>query len=468
MTFTALDSTIASVLFLLFLYLKHSKTPRTSNLPLPPGPRVWPIIGSFLSLPNNSEPHWIWFTRWANKTASDVIHCRVFGVNTIVLNSREAAVDLLERRSNIYSDRPRMVMAGELVGWNRMVAISNYSDRIKTIRKYMHNSISSRTSQDWQPQQEQEAIRFLQKLRRSPENLISHIRHTAGATVVRLVYAYTPKDEDDEYIKIAERAMGNFSLATTPGMFLVDLFPLCTCLIINGIGLWYEKVDRDLGQLVKYLPWAPFKRTALEWRKQLFELIDVPMAFARDQMNRGVAEPSFVSKWLDEPGRESDKLLIPFTAASLYAGGANTTVSAISTFFVAMLHYPEAQKLAQKEIDEVFGKDRLPTLADRDSLPYVEALYKEVLRWQPLGPLGVPHRLGSDVDDEYRGMRIPANSIVIPNIWNMLHDPSIYPSPETFDPSRYFGTNQPNPEDVAFGFGRRMRIVKPLPWDQRG
>ncbi|CAE7159548.1 unnamed protein product [Rhizoctonia solani] len=120
-----------------------------------------------------------------------------------------------------------------------------------------------------------------------------------------------------------------------------------------------------------------------------------------------------------------------------------------------MLHYPEAQKLAQKEIDEVLGKDRLPTLADRDSLPYVEALYKEVLRWQPLGPLGVPHRLGSDVDDEYRGMRIPANSIVIPNIWNMLHDPSIYPSPETFDPSRYFGANQPNPEDVAFGFGRR-------------
>ncbi|KAG8695456.1 hypothetical protein FRC11_001475 [Ceratobasidium sp. 423] len=120
-----------------------------------------------------------------------------------------------------------------------------------------------------------------------------------------------------------------------------------------------------------------------------------------------------------------------------------------------MLHYPEYQKLAQKEIDEVLGKDRLPTFADRSSLPYVEAIYKEVMRWQPLAPIGIPHRLGSETDDEYKGMRIPADAMIIANIWNMLRDPTVYQSPETFDPSRFFGSNmEPNPEEVAFGFGR--------------
>ncbi|GAB1525335.1 hypothetical protein RhiTH_008494 [Rhizoctonia solani] len=264
---------------------------------------------------------------------------------------------------------------------------------------------------DWHPQQEQEALRFLQKLLHSPEKLMSHIRHAAGATVARLTYGYTPKEEGDEYISIAERAMDNFALATTPGLFIVDIFPL-----------------------LKYIPWAPFKRTASEWRSELSELIDTPMTFVRDQMSRGLAEPSFASKWLGELRYESQKAHIPVT----------------------MLHYSEVQKLAQKEIDAVIGKDRLPTLADRDLLPYVEALYKEVLRWQPLGPIGIPHRLGSDIDDEYKGMRIPANAMVIANIWNMVRDPAVYHDPETFNPSRYLGPeSESNPEDVVFGFGRR-------------
>ena len=97
------------------LYLKRSKPySPASNLPLPPGPPRWPLIGSLLSLPDSSEPNWIWFTRWANQTHSDIIYFRVLGSDTIVLNTREAAVELLERRWNIYSDRPNMIMARDL------------------------------------------------------------------------------------------------------------------------------------------------------------------------------------------------------------------------------------------------------------------------------------------------------------------------------------------------------------------
>jgi cytochrome P450 len=54
-----------------------------------------------------------------------------------------------------------------------------------------------------------------------------------------------------------------------------------------------------------------------------------------------------------------------------------------------MTLFPDVQKKAQAEIDAVVGPDRLPSLADRASLPYIEALAKEVLRWNVVAPIGM-------------------------------------------------------------------------------
>jgi cytochrome P450 len=54
-----------------------------------------------------------------------------------------------------------------------------------------------------------------------------------------------------------------------------------------------------------------------------------------------------------------------------------------------MTLFPDAQKKAQAEIDAVIGPDRLPSYADRDSLPYVEALTKEIMRWNAVVPTGI-------------------------------------------------------------------------------
>ena len=76
---------------------------------------------------------------------------------------------------------------------------------------------------------------------------------------------------------------------------------------------------------------------------------------------------------------------------------------------------PSIQAEAQREIDSIVGSDRLPTAEDRAQLPYVDAIVKEVLRWHPIGPLGVPHRVTED--DTYDGYHIAKGTIVISNIW---------------------------------------------------
>jgi cytochrome P450 len=80
-----------------------------------------------------------------------------------------------------------------------------------------------------------------------------------------------------------------------------------------------------------------------------------------------------------------------------------------------MTLYPEIQRKAQEEIDRVIGIKRLPSIGDRESLPYVNAVVKEAFRWHPIGPMGLPHM--TTEDDIFHGYLIPKGALILPNIW---------------------------------------------------
>ena len=108
---------------------------------------------------------------------------------------------------------------------------------------------------------------------------------------------------------------------------------------------------------------------------------------------------------------------------------------------LAMVLYPDVQKKAQVEID-LHCPHRLPTFADFNSLPYCHAIVKEILRWNPVVPLGtftdlailpgeylnlclaVPHRCSSD--DFYKGYYIPKDSLLVGNTWYGYSRDSIF------------------------------------------
>jgi cytochrome P450 len=93
----------------------------------------------------------------------------------------------------------------------------------------------------------------------------------------------------------------------------------------------------------------------------------------------------------------------------MYLGGADTTVCALMTFFLAIKLFPEVQKRAQAEIDAVVGTARLPSSADRPRLPYLEAVIKEIHRWHPVTSSAIPHC--TSAEDLIRGYIIPRAEI---------------------------------------------------------
>ncbi|KAK7445157.1 hypothetical protein VKT23_009588 [Stygiomarasmius scandens] len=117
-----------------------------------------------------------------------------------------------------------------------------------------------------------------------------------------------------------------------------------------------------------------------------------------------------------------------------------------------MVLHPQVLRKAQEEMDRVVGVDKLPTLEDRKNLPFFECVLKEVLRWNPPVPLGLPHRLMQD--DVYCGYYIPKGTTVLANIYGMLKGCS---EPDLFRPERYLEEPRDciDPHEVVFGFGRR-------------
>jgi cytochrome P450 len=70
------------------------------------------------------------------------------------------------------------------------------------------------------------------------------------------------------------------------------------------------------------------------------------------------------------------------------SAGSDTTVAAVTSFFLALLVYPDVQAKGQAEVDRVVGRDRLPVVEDAENMPYVQAIASECLRWLPVVPLG--------------------------------------------------------------------------------
>jgi len=107
----------------------------------------------------------------------DLVSVSVFGRQIIIVNSAQTATEMLETKSSIYSDRPVMSMAGELVGWKNVLILMPYCERFRTHRKLLHKIIGTPSSMsNFHLLEEQETRRFLKRVLDKPDDLAAHVR----------------------------------------------------------------------------------------------------------------------------------------------------------------------------------------------------------------------------------------------------------------------------------------------------
>lgn len=125
---------------------------------------------------------------------------------------------------------------------------------------------------------------------------------------------------------------------------------------------------------------------------------------------------------------------------------------------MACVVFPEAAARAQKELDEVIGRERVPTFDDQADLPYVQAFIKEVHRWRPVSAGGFLHALSEPI--AYDGYLLPKGAAIVGNHYAIMHDETVFPEPQAFKPERWFAdatdkTLRTDINHVSYGFGRR-------------
>ena len=89
-------------------------------------------------------------------------------------------------------------------------------------------------------------------------------------------------------------------------------------------------------------------------------------------------------------------MLLSLLLFRFQTAGTETTTLTLHWAVAALAEHPEIQERIAQEIDDVIGRDRLPSLDDKGTLPYTEATLLELLRYGSVVPLGVPHAVLTD------------------------------------------------------------------------
>ncbi|KZV68656.1 cytochrome P450 [Peniophora sp. CONT] len=420
----------------LFVWVVANQRPRRVPLPPSPTPSWIPLVGNALQIPA-TQP-WLKFAEWA-KELGPIYMINMYGAKIMVLNTVEVAQDLLDERFKNYSERPRQVMVCELMGWKFDFALLNFTDPIyHTFRRLFVREFSSHAMNAYRGTISHETRMCLNRLLEDPANFEKHLYDQVVGSNMAIAYGYPNARSDDEHVLAADKAQASVIHAMRPGNFwLVDVFP-----ILKYVPAW--------------VPGAGFKRIAREGREVADNMRFGVLRWSLKQYEEGKTQPSFFTRLMESYQNEEISLdIVRDGCATFHSVASDTTMSALLMFLLAMLYAPEAQKRAQQELDSVTGGHRLPEFSDRTSLPYIDALVKEVLRWQSVVPLGLAHV--TRADDVYNGMFIPAGTVILPNQYAMSHDESIYPEPDRFIPERFLGADkQRDPDTIAFGFGARL------------
>ncbi|KAF8813428.1 putative cytochrome P450 monooxygenase [Phlegmacium glaucopus] len=361
----------------------------------------------------------------------------------IVISSPSGVKDILDTTGSLTAGCPRSLLQLSTDG-HYMVMESASTGVWRRARKAFQTFLTAEAVDSHSPTQEAESIQLLYDLLTSPEELYTHIMRTTMSMMTSLLYGRRfpefKHSQGEAYFRGIKLANELNDTARFPP---VEIMP------------WIKYIPRWLA------PWTTHLDLMKLERNRLFDSL-LDECDQAVKMGRGTG--CYIEKVLDRKEELGlSRKDISFLGAVLMDGGAVTSASFLKAFVLALLSYPECQQRIQTEIDTVIGSARMPSLADYEQLPYLQAFVDEIHRFRPIKPIALPHMATEDIT--YKGYVIPKGTLLFMNTWGIMHDPDLFEEPETFRPERFlenkFGT-KPGADikyfrnNFGFGAGRRI------------
>ncbi|KAL0937773.1 Fumitremorgin C synthase 4 [Colletotrichum truncatum] len=454
--FTALLGVVIPLLG--YIFLRPLLYPSKSRLNFPPGPPTIPFLGNLHQIPLTKP--FLQFAEWSRSYGSHGLVGLHLGPSNraVVLNSWRSVRDLLDQRGVTYSSRPYVPIVEYVVpppGDIHLVFMP-YGPKWRKARRTITDFLRDEEVDKLVSLQDAESSQMMFELLSKPGKYHDHILRYFGAIIMSSVFGTRGKDFSDtgkikQFFACQAEWAGMLDQGAVPPY---DVFP-------------FLRYVPDVAT-----PWRGWKQRAAALKKKQNGLYHDLFEDARERLQQGKGEDSFVAGLLRNNEREGySDVELEYIAGFLMEGGSDTTAGAFETFVLAMAAHPEIQKKAQAEVDAVFGKNGVQSEQIKaENLPYLKACFLETLRWRPGFPLAIPH--ATTQDDVYQGYNIPANTTILMNIWAISHDPDEYEDPDSFQPERFLENpwgirrNDEKLQDAAadqsrrttYGFGAGRRV----------
>lgn len=136
------------------------------------------------------------FQKWAKQYGP--IYSLILGTKTlIVLSSDQTVKDLLDKRSNNYSDRQEMYVGQELCSGNLRLLMMGYNPKWRSFRKMVHALLNTTAAKAYVPYQLLENKQMLYQMLEEPDRFLQNIRRYSNALTTTMVFGWrTPTYED--------------------------------------------------------------------------------------------------------------------------------------------------------------------------------------------------------------------------------------------------------------------------------
>ncbi|KAF5938437.1 hypothetical protein HYC85_022696 [Camellia sinensis] len=412
-------------------------TNRDRRFPTPPGSKGLPLIGNLLSLDLELHTH---FTS-LSQIYGPILTLRLGTKFCVVVTSPAVAREVLKDHDTIFANRDVPAVSTVMTYGGKDIVFTPYGPEWRMLRKVCVRDMLGTATLD--------AVYSL--CRREIKNMVAHLYNRVGSPVnvgeqmfITVLNYVVGRDgggggrEGGDWGQFRQVVADVTEQLGKPNVS--DFFPGLAWFDLQGIN-------------------KKMKEASLKLEGIFGVIIDQREKMDRLGRSKGDESKDFSQVLLKLKDDGDAKTPLTMThVVTMVVGGTDTTSNTVEFSMAKMLNKPEVIRKAQQELDTVIGKTNTLEEPDIHKLPYLNVVFKEVLRLHPVLPLMVPH-CPSELCI-IRGYTIPKGARVFVNVWPIHRDPSIWKNPSDFDPGRFLnGEGDYSGNDFnyfPFGSGRRI------------
>ncbi|XP_030530900.1 cytochrome P450 84A1 [Rhodamnia argentea] len=438
---------LSAIPFLLFLGLVARLRRKP---PYPPGPRGLPVIGNMLMMGELTH-------RGLAKLAErygGIFHLRMGFLHMVAVSSPDVARQVLQVQDGVFSNRPATIAISYLTYDRADMAFAHYGPFWRQMRKLCVMKLFSRKrAESWESVRDEvdKMVHTVAGSTGSPVNVGELVFELTRDIIYRAAFGTSSIEGQDEFISILQefsKLFGAFNIA--------DFIPCLSWVDPQGITARLVKARQSLDRFIDHIIDDHMDKKRNKTRVNGgdqdadTDMVDELLAFYSEEAKVNESDDLQNSIRLT---RDNIKAII----MDVMFGGTETVASAIEWAMAELMRSPDDLKKLQQELADVVGLDRRVEESDFEKLTYLKCALRETLRLHPPIPL-LLHETSEDA--VVAGYRIPARSRVMINAWAIGRDPSSWPEPKRFRPSRFLEPGVPdykgsNFEFIPFGSGRR-------------